>query len=188
MLKRDPNYKRLKLGATSSLSNASYWVGPNHLLVVEVTNYVERYRRFYFRDIQAILVQKSLVRLGWNLGFGVVAGLLLIGLLPAAFSSSRDDVAVAIWFGLFLLFSVCMIINTLRGPTCLVQVRTAVQNQKLSGLRRWRKADALIAAITPFINAAQSSPATATENPPQAPATGAPTQVDDPDAPPQVVS
>ena len=183
MLRKDPNYQRLKLGGGSSLSNASYWIGPNHLLVVEVTNYVERYRRFYFRDIQAILVQKSLVRLGWNIGFGLVSASLLMGLLFSVFAPARDDVIVSIWFGFFLLFSVCLIINTLRGPTCVVQVRTAVQSRKLPGLRRWRKADALIAAITPVINAAQSSPATGNASP--APATEPATPLETPDVPPQ---
>ena len=188
VLRKDSNYKRLKLGGRSPLSTTSYWIWSNHLLVVEVTNYVERYRRFYFRDIQAILVQTSALRLGWNIGFGVVGGLILTGLLFSAFSGVRDDVSnviVTIAFIFFLLFAVCLIINTLRGPSCSVYVQTAVQNQKLPGVRRWRKADALVAALTPLINAAQSSPpAAASPAPTVAPGFVA----DDPNAPPRIVS
>ena len=186
MLKKDSHYKRIKLGGRSWFNSASYWIGPNHLLVVEVSNYVERYRRFYFRDIQAILVQNSRVRLGWDIGLGTATCLMLAGLLFSAFGGSRDNVFITIWFSLFLLFAVCLIINTLRGPSCSVHVRTAVQNQKLSGVGRWRKADALIATLAPLITASQSS---AVVNPAVTPAADAPGFIaDDPNVPPQIVS
>jgi hypothetical protein len=105
--------------------------------------------------------------------------------LASAFGGARDDVITTIWFVFFLLFAVCLMVNTLRGPTCSVQVRTAVQNQNLSGVSRWRKADALMAALAPLLNAAQSSSATAA----QSPVTPAAAVVaDDPNAPPQAVS
>jgi hypothetical protein len=185
VLTKDPGYKRLKLGGRSWVNNATYWIGSNHLLVVEVANYVERYRRFYFRDIQTILVQNSPARLGWNIGFGVVAGLLLMGLLASAFSGSRDNVSVTIWFAFFLLFAACLMINTLRGPSCSVHVRTAVQTQKLAGVSRWRKADALVTALTPLIHEAQSSMAAG--NLPASPVE-ANIAADDPNLPPRIVS
>jgi hypothetical protein len=188
VLKKDSNYKKVRLGGRSWLNQSTYWIGPNHLLVVEVSNYVERYRRFYFRDVQAILVQNSAVRLGWNIGLGIFASLLLVGLLVEGLSAARDDVLVTLWFFFFFSFVVCLIINTLRGPSCTVHIRTAVQNQKLSGISRWRKADTLVAALTPLINAAQTSLPTA-EQPDVAPAAGPQgLNVAEPEAPPRTDS
>jgi len=188
VLKKDSNYKRLRLGGKGWLNHASYWLGPNHLLVVEVSNYVERYRRFYFRDVQAILVQNSHARLGWNIGFGICACLTLAGFLFSTIIGLRDNVAATIWFAFFFLFGVCLIINTFRGPSCSVHLRTAVQNQKLSGISRWRKADMLIAALASLIDAAQNA------SPASEPSIAASTSVapgtiaDDPKAPPRIVS
>jgi len=187
MLKKDTNYRRLKLGGRGWLGQSSYWLGPNHLLVVEVANYVERYRRFYFRDVQAIIVQHSPVRLGWNIGFGAFAFLALAGLLSSGLSATRDTVILSAWLIALLCFSACLITNTLRGPSCSVHLRTAVQTQKLPGVGRWRKADALVAALSPSINAVQGTPAVlgslvsaTTETPGFI--------VDDPNAPPRILS
>ena len=188
VLKKDSNYRKLRLGGKGWLNHASYWLGPNHLLVVEVSNYVERYRRFYFRDVQAILVQNSHARLGWNIGFGICACTMLTGLLVSVFSASRDYFFIIGWFIFFFLFAVCLIINTFRGPSCSVHLRTAVQNQKLSGIGRWRKADRLIAALAPLIDAAQNS-SPASEQPVAASTSVASGDVaDDPNAPPRIVS
>lgn len=194
MLKKDSNYKKVRLGGRSWLNQSTYWIGPNHLLVVEVSNYVERYRRFYFRDVQAILVQNSSVRLGWIIGlgtgaFGILAILLYVGVETWRFGYQNGDyLAIGVWLGLLLVFTSFLLANILRGPSCSVYLRTAVQNQKLSGISRWRKAEVLVAALTPLINAAQTSLPTA-EQPDVAP-TVAPQELNvaEPDAPPRTDS
>lgn len=188
MLKNDSNYQRLRVGGRGLTGNSSYWVGPNHLLVVEVSNYVERYRRFYFRDVQAILIQASYARLGWYIGFGGCAGLTLLGMLATGFGASRDNVLIALWFILFFLFMVGLLINALRGPSCSVHLRTAVQNQKLPGISRWHQAEVLVAALAPLISSAQSSLAGA-QNPMATTPTGnRGCSVNEPGAPPPIVS
>ena len=192
MLKRDPNYRKLKLGGRSWLNNSTYWIGPNHLLVVEISNYTERYRRFYFKDVQAILVQSTPTRLIWNLIHGALAFCALAVLLfvvvqsaPGGFQNG-DYMVMGAWLALLLFFGTFILVNTLRGPTCLVQVKTAVQNQRLSGVKRWRNADALLAVLTPLVNAAQKS--TVTESPvpvtpSTTPSTTPPTEPAGPNAP-----
>jgi hypothetical protein len=161
MLKKDPNYQRLKAGRRGVFGQSSYWLGANHLLVVEVANYVERYRRFYYSDVQAIVVQHSNLRLWTNLvlGFFTFAALaigVLLAVTPLRNGFTEGDyIAVGVWLGVALLFAVFLLVNTLRGPTCSVHVRTAVQTQKLSGLSRWRAADTFVAALQPLIVAAQ---------------------------------
>src|SRR5882724_2221817 len=57
MLKKDPNFRRLKIGGAGLAGVSSLWLGPDHLLVVEIAGITEKYRRFYFRDIQAVIVE-----------------------------------------------------------------------------------------------------------------------------------
>jgi hypothetical protein len=175
MLKRDPNYQRLKAGSRSMLGQSSYWLGPNHLLVVEVTNYVERYRRFYFRDVQAILVQHSQRRFWWNLALGICLAVALLIFLVVAFPAlqrgfnNADYFITGAWLAMALLFTTFLLVNTLRGPTCAVYLRTAVQTQKLTGLSRQHKAAGFVAALQPRIEAAQAPSAADAQSPDAAP-------------------
>ena len=58
------------------------WLGDDHLLQVEsMGGYSETYKRFYFRDIQAIIVQRTRTWVVWNIVLGFFAGGLLILLL-----------------------------------------------------------------------------------------------------------
>ncbi len=54
-----------------------------------------------------------------------------------------------IFFGLFL-------VNLLRGPTCVCQIRTAVQTERLPTLKRLRTARKVIARLKPMIEQTQS--------------------------------
>ncbi|MBI3882211.1 MAG: hypothetical protein HY301_19390 [Verrucomicrobia bacterium] len=169
MLKKDANFRRLKVGGLGPLGSASYWLAKDHLLVVEVISYSERYRRFYFRDLQAVIVQQTGARKGWNIGFGVallialvIALVLLPGALRGGFPSGGDDYGViGIWSAIFLVLGLPLLVNTLRGPTCTVHLRTAVQTQKLRNLTRWRKAELLVTELGPLVQSAQAASAAA---------------------------
>ena len=43
------------------------YLGPGHLLVVNSTGFTESYKRFYFQDIQAIVLCRTRSRLIWNI-------------------------------------------------------------------------------------------------------------------------
>jgi hypothetical protein len=167
MLKNDPNYRRLKLGGAGLFGVSSLWLAADHLLVVEDAGYVEKYRRFYFKDIQALIVQQTSLRMWWNLGLGVcIAACLVILLLIASDSSSQAVVLISVGSVFALIFGVPLLINILRGPTCSVSVRTAVQTQKIPNLVRRNKADKLLEILKPVITAAQTSaPAAAPVSP-----------------------
>lgn len=176
MLKKDPNYKQLKLGGAGLLGVSTFWLAADHLLVVEVSGYVEKYRRFYFRDIQALIVQQTSLRLWWSLGLGAcIAVLLGILMLVTLGSGSTDTVTVSVFVVFMLCFGVPLLVNILRGPTCTVLVRTAVQTQKIPNLTRRKKAERLVEILKPVITAAQEAP------PATAPATVA---ADNPEPPP----
>ncbi|HSY19496.1 MAG TPA: hypothetical protein VK815_14230 [Candidatus Acidoferrales bacterium] len=159
MLKKDPNYRQLKPGGAGLFGVSTFWLAPDHLLVVEVSGYVEKYRRFYFRDIQALIVQQTSLRLWWSLGLGACITVLLgILMLVTLGSSSADPATVGVFIAFMLCLGVPLLINILRGPTCTVSVRTAVQTQKIPNLTRRNKAGKLVELLKSAIAAAQEAP------------------------------
>lgn len=170
MLKKDPNYRRLKLGRAGLASTSSFWQAPDHLLVVEVAGTVEKYRRFYFRDIQAVIIQKSKVRMLWTISLAVGLLLMLLILFQVNWSPQSDEAPVFfIFLTVVLVLIITLVMNLLRGPTCVVLLRTAVQTQILPNINRRKKAIQLVEQLGPAIIAAQTTPATS-------PAPGVPTE------------
>jgi len=115
-------YRRLEGTGTTWTQYVRLYVAPDHLLQCASTGYSETYKRFYFRDIQAILIRKSGLWVFW----------LLFWLLPAmacalvAFFVPDPSAAIALWIitGALLL---PLLVNILLGPTCSCHIRTAVQ-------------------------------------------------------------
>ena len=55
-LTRARNRSRFALVATS---RASLWLAKDHLLQIDTSGYTENYKRFHFRDIQALVLCKT---------------------------------------------------------------------------------------------------------------------------------
>jgi len=112
------------------------WLGPDHVLSVANQGYSEEYKRFYFRDIQAIVVRRTFK---WH----------YISIVSALFTSVFFAITLAVWyssgFGISLfalvpatIFLVALIGNVIKGPTCVAYLRTAVQTEVLGSLNRLR--------------------------------------------------
>jgi hypothetical protein len=126
------------------------WLGEDHLLMVQTANYGETYKRFFFKDIQAIVVQRTHMGKTWNAIWGGL--FLFFGILAAVggeFVTSIVLLCIGAPFGLALL------VNLILGPMCVLSIRTAVQTERVSALRRMRTAEQFIARIEPLIVAAQ---------------------------------
>lgn len=150
-----------------SATRCRLWLAADHLLSVDFTVASEEYRRFYFRDIEAFIVRRTAQRQIWN---WVLLGLALLTAGPlfawfiaeqkkgAAWSfageSSGQLIAASVALAFWLLL---ILINTLRGPTCRVHVRTAVQCEPLFSLGRLGVARKVLARIRPLIAAAQGA-------------------------------
>src|SRR3954464_11087922 len=106
------------------------FIGSDHLLLVVTSGYVEISKRFNFRDIQSIIIQESPAKLIWNwvLGFGFGASALFLLLTWSDFPFRM------LALGCTALFSVPLIINNARGPTCACHLQTAVQRERLYSL------------------------------------------------------
>ena len=125
------------------------WLGADHVLLVLTRGYVEVYRRFFFSDVQAFVVQPTSVGKIWN---GIWGGLAGVFILPAL---AVDDVARIVLFCLGAPFLIGLLINLALGRTCAFYVRTAVQTERLPALSRLRAAEKFIARVEPLVQAAQ---------------------------------
>ena len=86
----------------TSRALCTVWMGSDHLLLVSRAGYTENYKRFYFRDIQAIIIRKTVTSLIGN----TVLIILAIGfILWAAAVSDTTGKFVLAFLGGFLHFS-----------------------------------------------------------------------------------
>lgn len=136
--------------AVISVTRANLWLGKDHLLSVETEGYNERYKRFYFRDIQALIVRRT----NRALVIGLITGMLtaLFGVFAAVSSAVEGR-----WF-FGILTAVCAIpflLNLAYGPTCASQLRTAVQTEDVPSLSRVRRVRKVLRRIRPLIAEAQ---------------------------------
>lgn len=147
----DIKYKCLSKRSTPP---ASLWLGPDHLLSISSTGYSETYKRFYFRDIQAIVITSSIRRALWNWIWGVPMAFCLV-LCLRNLKPSDDGTASIVYAIIAGVFAVPLLINSFRGQACVCQLRTAVQIEPLPSLGRIRKTRRVLAKIRPLIAAAQ---------------------------------
>jgi hypothetical protein len=165
-------YQRLPGRGTSLASYFSLYLGPGHLLLVSSTGFSESYKRFYFNDIQAVVVQRTG---GWHVVsgiFGALSALCLAGWLLEARNGVFSGLAGLVFGSIVTVLCVVpLLANLVLGPTCACQIRTAVQTERLPTLKRLRSARKVLATLKPLIAAAQgtlSAEATQTLAPPAA--------------------
>ena len=155
----DIKYKRLTRSRTRGIfsvavmARSSLWLGPDHLLCVDFNGYSESYKRFYFSDIQAIIVRETRRRTIWNVILLMPLVFFLVGLSASFFPLNVG--AVVGWSIAVIIFLIPSVINNILGTACTCQLRTAVQTEDLASLARVRKARKVLDKIRPLIAAAQ---------------------------------
>jgi len=156
--------------AIISTVRSSLWLGKDHLLRIDTTGYTENYKRFYFRDIQAIIMRKT--DRGKILNLALVAVSAIFTLFAGLASSIEARWILGSISALFLL---PLILNVAAGATSVCHLRTAVQTEELP-LTRLRKARQALTRLRPFIAQAQGQLApeeiSARLRPPAEPAIG----------------
>jgi len=183
--------------AIVSTGNSSLWLGKDHLLCVDSTSYTESYKRFYFRDIQSIIVQKTDRQRISSLILGFCAGICLLFLLVT------DNTGIKVLWGIIAgLFGLVLLLDVIAGPSSYCLLRTAVQSEELASMNRLRRARRVLNRVRPLIAAAQGEltpeELAARLNQPPANESGTATAsgaaattgyvVDNPNAPPRIVS
>ena len=149
MLLHMPSYKKLPGRGRAMSGQTSLWLGEDHLLLVTNSGYREDYRRFYFQDIQAIVVRKTVGGMVTNYIAGGCAALFL--LLTFSFPLPVAVLPVT-------AVAVCvaaLLINTLLGPTCECFIQTMTARHQIPPFCRTRRVAKAVADVRPFIIAAQ---------------------------------
>lgn len=145
-----PKYQPLPGRGRNWMGTSRVWLGEDHVLLVQSRGYTESYRRFFFKDIQAIVVQRTHTGKTWN---GIWSGLWALFAILAAVV--QDSVGAIILLSLGAPFGIAFIVNLILGPMSTCHIRTAVQTERIPALSRLRSTQKFIARIEPFIVAAQ---------------------------------
>jgi hypothetical protein len=148
MAAKEKIYRRLPGRPFSPIIVSSFWSGPDHLLLVESAFFRERYRRFYYKDIQAVVMYRTGLNRVWTALWGALA--LLFGIVALRVDGTP--------FTSSTLFAICLtalVVNLILGPCCRVFLQTAVQRQRLGTLRRVRTASKVMDRIKALVEAQQ---------------------------------
>jgi len=136
-----------------SASRSSLWLGDDHLLLLDRNGFTEKYKRFYFRDIQAITIRATTTRLNWNRFLVILATIIMIiGALISQLQAVGMIVTVIITG---VICGIPLFFNNLFGPTCACQIRTAVQTEELPSLCRVKQVNRVLNRMRPLIAEAQ---------------------------------
>jgi hypothetical protein len=134
------------------MGHVTLWLGSDHLLQVRLYGFTETYERFYFRDIQAVIVRLTHAWISWNFAFGILT------LLAAALASTAASAAGRIaWGSIAAAFLASFLAGLLRGPSCVAHLRTPLRQVELKSLRRARLARRVLARLRPLVEAAQGA-------------------------------
>lgn len=160
-MKKKREYRPLTRSARSGTSvlhvvRQRLWLGPDHVLLTTNQGFSESYKRFYFPDIQAILLTQTRGGLIGNILLGFFAvDLFAFSLGGLLFEWPQPAViAFAVFGGVFSLF---LLVNWLRGPTCRCHIRTAVQTERVYSLNRIRRAAKTLRVLRGAIEAEQGA-------------------------------
>lgn len=141
----------LRFGGSSSPA-CSLWLGPDHLLKIERSTSRETYKRFFYRDIQSIVVEQS-SRLNSLAGANVL--ILFLLLLLIGFLNLMDLGGTVFFSVLALPFAIGIIVNLALGSTCEGVLVTAVGTERLSSLCRVKPSVRAVQLISDEVDKAQ---------------------------------
>lgn len=142
----------LRLGVATTAPRSTLWLAASHVLQVNSGPMRDDYRRFYYRDIQALQLRRTPRGMVYNLVLGFV--LLIFALIAAV----AGDPAAQASFALFaIVVAVLLGINALRGPTVHCLLRTAVGFYPLPSLSRLRPARRAFARLRERVEAVQGT-------------------------------
>lgn len=151
-------YKRLRGLVNDFLlvgnEHHSLWLAEDHLLCVRRDGYAETYKRFYFRDIKALVMHKTRRHVFLSSALGIVLG-CFGALLLAAFHYGWGGGAKFVFGVTSSIFAFMLALNLSRGGSCVCCLETAVQKQVLYPLSRLCVAERALVVLRERIEAVQ---------------------------------
>ena len=155
-MRKGPHYRKLPGHRRGFLRGSSMWLGPDYLLLVRSLRFREEYKRYYFRDIQAIVTAEA-PRFHISTRFAAIAALLLtawpfvlaaparLGISSAGMLGGMAAVVALAWFLVSGFFS------------CRCRIYTAVSCDDLPSVYRTWTARKFLLTVEPLIQQAQGS-------------------------------
>jgi len=138
--RRLPGRKRTFIGAVT------LWLGADHLLLVENRWFTELYRRFYFRDLQAVILRPTPRFAAWAVVDGMLATLASMWLATAVSTGWR-----IFWMCVLVPVAGALLVHLLRGPTCVCHFQTPLEAVEVRCLDRSRRARRVLKLLRPLI-------------------------------------
>ncbi len=130
------------------------WQGRDHLLAVDNRGFSEDYKRFYYKDIQALVMRKT----AWGKIVNAIFGLVLSGFFFGAYKFAESTPEAAwVMGGIAVLIVLLIAYNCWRGPTCTCHIKTAIQTEKLPSINRIKVFHKVMARVQPLIRDAQGT-------------------------------
>lgn len=131
--------------------------GPDHLLVLRRRLFAETAHRFYFSDIQAITIRRTLSAPLASMLLALSCVLTLSFMFIAPRFLPFNDATVYLMAVLGTAFALGLGYNILLGPTCITELYTPVHHERLVCLSRWRTAHRALTLLKPLITEAQGA-------------------------------
>lgn len=156
----DSSYRRLpgrgrKSGFLHSIGGScSLWQTDDHLLLVESNGITESYRRFYFKDIQAVVIQKT--NFSRNFNYIAASTLFAAALIHLSHVLGDGFPGSAVMF-IFFISLISLFLNYLMGVTCICRIITPVQDEEIPSLKRLRNAEKVKTVIDNACTALQGT-------------------------------
>ena len=158
------NYRRLpgrtpwfRFGGVNAPSS-SLWLGPDHLLKIDRSASRESYKRFYYRDIQAIVVEESSRRFTLTVFDIPVIGLIFL-LTMVLSSSAISGLPTALLLASPVI--VGLVVNLALGRSSQARLVTAVGTEHLPSLSRLQRAAEALQQIGDEVTKVQGDVSTA---------------------------
>ncbi len=162
MAETPDRYRKLPGVAGNVVGITRLWIGRDHLLVVNSAFGFESYRRYFLREIKALIVRRSMRGKIVNWVTGSLLALFALVALGLWFASTKGAprelmIGFAIAFGIFAAIAgLILLVNFSLGPTCHVFVQTTAGVERLGAPIRLRSARAVQRKIAPLIREAQA--------------------------------
>ena len=145
-------YRRLPGAKRRPLRKATLWLSSDHILAVDSHRFTEEYKRYYFKDVQAIIVTQIAATTDRTIDLAVIIVVVVLGLVAWRIESRGAGITT----GLLLLG---YLIHKALGPICSCHLITAVSSDKLPSLNRVRTAQKALRILQPLVEQSQREPA-----------------------------
>lgn len=157
MTKLTVKYSKFPAKRKNFVGSDRLWTAPDHLLIVSSTGISESYKRFYFRDIQALNTVKTLSN---YVKLWVTGAVFVLLCILATFSMTDPDsggigAIMALIVGLPVMYYIIRL--ALEGASCRCYIYSSVQEEKLAPIDTIKKANRLYDFLIPEIEKCQGT-------------------------------